>query len=124
MINLQVIGNLGKDPELRYLPDGQPVARFSIASNRQWKDAAGKKYSETLWVEVSAFGKLAEVCAQHLKKGRQIFVTGRPSIHLYQAKTGEPAASLRITAASIEFLGGKSDSPEPDTEDAPAEIPF
>jgi len=124
MINLQVIGNLGKDPELRYLPDGQPVARFSIAANRQWKDAAGKKYSETLWVEVSAFGKLAEVCAQHLKKGRQVFVTGRPSLHTYQSKTGEPVASLRLTAASIEFLGGKPDSAEPDAEDVDAEIPF
>jgi len=120
MINLQVIGNLGKDPELRYTPDGQAVARFSIAANRQWTDASGKKRAETTWVEVSTFGKLAEVCAEHLKKGRQVFVTGRPSVSAYKTRTGEASASLKLTATSVEFLGGA----KPDEREPEPEVPF
>jgi len=68
MIKLSVIGNLGRDPEMRYLPSGTPVANFSVASNRRWNDADGEAHEETIWVRISAFGRLAEVCAEYLAK--------------------------------------------------------
>jgi single-strand DNA-binding protein len=77
MDKLIVIGNLGRDPEMRYLPSGKPVTNFSVASNRKWTDNEGVLHEETIWVRVSAFGRLAEVCNQYLSKGRQVYVEGR-----------------------------------------------
>jgi len=74
-----VIGNLGRDPEMRYTPNGQAVTSFSVASSRKYTTAAGEQREETEWFNCSAFGKLAETCNQYLTKGQQVYVEGRPS---------------------------------------------
>ena len=129
-----LIGHLGRDPEQRYLPDGKPVTSFSVATSRKWTDAGGQRQEKTTWFRVSAWGNLAETCAQYLTKGRQVFVEGelnepRP----YQGRDGEWRASLDVTARAVQFLGSRDDSgsgaPEPTGESgipdiADEEIPF
>jgi single-strand DNA-binding protein len=130
-----VIGNLGRNPEMRYLPSGQPVTNFSVASNRKWNDAEGQTHEETIWVRVSAFGRLAEVCNQYLAKGRQVYVEGRlrpdqetGGPRVFTRKDGTPGASYELVAATVQFLGGRNGNPnepgfggEPEVEE---EIPF
>jgi len=133
-----VIGNLGRNPEMRYLPSGQPVTNFSVASNRRWNDAEGQAHEETVWIRVSAFGRLAEVCNKYLQKGRQVYLEGRlrpdPETggpHVFTRNDGTPGASYEVVAATVQFLGGRNGngaSPnepgfggEPETEET---IPF
>jgi primosomal replication protein N len=72
-----LVGNLGKDPEMRYTPGGQPVTSFSVASNRRYTDSGGQMVEETIWFRISVWGKQAEACKQYLVKGRQVLVEGR-----------------------------------------------
>ncbi len=72
-----IAGHLGRDPEMRYLPDGRPVTTFSVASTRRWTGQDGQPHEETVWFRVSAFGKLAETCNQFLAKGRPVLIEGR-----------------------------------------------
>jgi single-strand DNA-binding protein len=74
---ITVVGNLGRDPEMRYSPDGKPVTNFSVATNRKWTNADGTPGEETVWFRVACWGKLAEVCEQYLSKGRRVLVEGR-----------------------------------------------
>lgn len=103
---LIIIGNLGGDPELRYTANGTPVANFNVAVNRRWAKEDGSQAEETTWFRVSAWNKLAEVCNQYLRKGRQVMVVGRVSASAYKAADGQPRASLDVTANSVKFLGG------------------
>ena len=109
-----IVGNLGRDPEMRYTQDGTPVTHFSVASNRRWNgDNPGE---ETTWFRVTAWGRLAEVCNEYLKKGRQVLVEGR----LQPSETGGPRiwtgddgiarASFEVRAQVVKFLGGRSDN--------------
>jgi single-strand DNA-binding protein len=100
MLELTVIGNLGKDPELRHTQDGKVVVTFSIASTRK---VNGEE--QTTWVEVSAWEKLGENCAAYLAKGRQIFVRGIPEVRVFTRKNGEPGAALHLMAQTVQFLG-------------------
>jgi len=109
---ITVVGNLGRDPEMRYTPAGQAVTNFSLASNRQYTSSNGEKVKETVWFRVSAWGKQAEICNQYLKSGRQVLVEGRitpdkttggPRIWIRQ--DGTSAASYEITAERVIFLG-------------------
>lgn len=133
MLELIVTGNLGRDPEMRYTASGQAVTSFSVASNRTFTNSAGEKVTQTTWVRVSAWGKLAEVCAQYLKKGRQVLVKGRLNAdengnpRIYNRQDGTPASSFEMTAEQVEFLGGRgSDNGEeaPAAESMSEEIPF
>ena len=72
-----IVGNLGKDPEMRYTPSGQAVTSFSVASNRSWTDSNGQKQTEVIWFRISAWGKQAEICNQYLKKGSKVLIEGR-----------------------------------------------
>lgn len=110
MQKVDVIGNLGKDPESRTMPNGESVVTFSVAANR--KNAAGE--SETAWFRVSVFGKMAEPCMRFLKKGRQVFVegelrfdpaTGGPRV--WTDNQGQTRASFEVTARNVKFLGQK-----------------
>jgi single-strand DNA-binding protein len=104
---VQVIGNLGKDPEVRFTTGGQAVANFSVAVNDSWTDkATGQKKERTEWVRVSAWGKTAELCGEYLKKGRQVYVSGRLSTREYQDKEGRKAWSTEVVADRVLFLGG------------------
>lgn len=133
-----VVGNLGRDPELRYTQDGTPVTNFSIAANRRWNGSDGGQKEETVWFRVTAWRRMAEVCNEHLKKGRQVLVEGRlnpdPETggpRVWTGKDGDARASFEITAINIRFLGGRGDAaggttkttaaapPEPEEEDIP-----
>lgn len=112
---IQIIGNLGNDPELRYTQTGQPVTNFSVATSRKWTGNDGQLQEETIWFKVSTWGKLAEVCNEYLSKGRQVFIEGRLSPdrdtgkpRIWQDKSGAwQAANYEITAETVRFLGGR-----------------
>jgi len=99
-----VIGHLGADPEMKYLPSGQPVTSFNMASSHKYKDGAGEQKEETEWFSVSVFGKMAEAANQYLKKGSQCFVSGRFKSRSYVTKTGEHRFSLDLVASELQFL--------------------
>jgi single-strand DNA-binding protein len=103
-----LIGNLGRDPELRYLPSGQPVASFGLATTDTYTDRAGQRQERTDWHNVVVFGKQAELCSQYLKKGRQVYVEGRISTREYEAKDGSGKRyRTEVVAQRIQFLGGR-----------------
>jgi hypothetical protein len=85
-IKIIAIGNLGADPEMKYLPSGQPITTFSLASNHSYTTASGERKQETEWLRCSAFGKLAETCNQYLTKGQQVFIEGRVKLRTYNSK--------------------------------------
>lgn len=122
--NLVFTGNLGRDVEMRYTPSGQAVAYFVVASNRQYNNSAGEAVKETIWYRVSAWGKLAEVCNQHIAKGSKVLIEGRltpdpktggPKI--WSKKDGTHGASFEVNANSVTFLSPKSESAQPVKED-------
>ena len=105
---LMLIGNLGKDPEMRYTSAGVAVTTFPVAVNRKWTNQDGTPGEETTWFRVTAWRKLAETCSQYLSKGRQVLVVGRVTASAYMGQDGKPKASLEVTAESVRFLGGKN----------------
>ncbi len=119
-----IIGNVGRDPEMRYTPQGTAVTNFSVAVNRRWKDKDGQMQERTKWFRVTTWGKLAEVCNEHLTKGRLVLVTGEVSASAYTNQAGEPAASLELTARDVKFLDGKNGGGESQAQaEAPAPAP-
>ena len=105
MNKIIIIGNLGRDPEVRYTPTGQMVASFSVASNHSYTDKLGMKHTETEWFSCQAFGKLAELCNEYLSKGKQVYVEGRLKSRTYQTRDGQTRFSLEVTVNDIQFLG-------------------
>ena len=105
MNKIIVIGNLGRDPEMRYTPNGQGVTSFSIASNHRYTTAAGEQREETEWFNVNAWGRLAELCNQYLTKGRQVYVEGRLSSRSYQRQDGQLRFVNEIRLTDVQFLG-------------------
>jgi single-strand DNA-binding protein len=104
-----LIGNLGRDPEIRYLPSGQSVASFTLATSDSYTDRAGSRQERTDWHNVVVFGKQAELCGQYLKKGRQVYVEGRISTRSYEAKDGSGKRTrTEIIAQRVQFLGGRA----------------
>lgn len=121
-----IVGNLGRDPELRYTPNGQPVTDFSVAVNRKWTGQDGSPAEETVWFKVTCWGKLAETTNQYLAKGRQVLVVGRVNASAWTGQDGNPRATLELTAQTVQFLGSRGDAPNaggamPSNEE---EIPF
>jgi single-strand DNA-binding protein len=104
-----IIGNLGKDPEMRYTPDGTPVTDFTVAVNRVRTKSDGTKDEQVTWFKVTCWRKLAETTNQFLKKGRQVMVVGEVKASAYLAQDGQPRASLELTANEVKFLGGRED---------------
>lgn len=111
-----VVGNLGRDPEMRYTPSGQAVTSFSIASNRQYTNNNGQNVKETIWFKISVWGKQAETCNQYLKKGSKVLVEGRlqpdPNTgnpRTYQRQDGTTGSNYEVVANTIRFLTPKSD---------------
>jgi len=103
-----LIGNLGRDPEIRYLPSGQPVASFSISTTETFNDRSGARQERTDWHNITVWGKQAELCSQYLKKGRQVYIEGRISNRQYEAKDGSGKRyRTEIVAQRVQFLGGR-----------------
>lgn len=104
---ITVVGYLGKDPEIRYLPDGTGVCNFSIASTEKRKDATGEPRELTTWFRVSVFGRQGEACNEYLSKGSQVYVEGRLSQQEFTDRDGNQRTSLEIRASDVQFLNTK-----------------
>lgn len=132
-----IVGNLGKDPEMRYTPSGQAVTSFNVATSRQYTGSNGQKVKETIWFRVSAWGKQAETCNQYLRKGSKVLVEGRlvpdqssGGPRVFTRQDGTTGASFEVSANTVRFMSTRSegegdvggmDIPEGDAGD---EIPF
>src|SRR5512136_2822064 len=126
-----IVGNLGKDPEMRYTPSGTPVTSMNIASNRKYTGSDGQVVKETTWFRISVFGKSAETCAQYLKKGSAVLVEGRLTPEkntggprTYQRQDGTMGATYEVFANNVRFLSSRGDgssgpAPTPSEEDIP-----
>jgi len=104
-----LIGNLGKDPELRYTPSGQAVASFSIATTRKWRDKEGQFQEQTDWHNIVAWGKQAETINEYLKKGSPIYIEGRIQNRSYDDKDGVKKWISEVVIREFQFLGGRPD---------------
>jgi single-strand DNA-binding protein len=137
-----LIGNLGRDPELRYTQSGQAVANFTLATTETWNKREGGREERTEWHRIVAWGRTAELCAQYLSKGRTVYVEGRLQTREWENREGQKQKTTEIVALSVQFLGGPrgggqsgvaesgggSDpgAPEPGESDPPPgdEVPF
>ena len=106
-----IVGNLGRDPELKYLQSGQSVCNMNVAVSETWKDRnSGERREKTTWFRVAAWGPLGEICNQYLKKGSQVMFTGSIEARGYINNAGEAAASLEMTARDLQMLGSRGGS--------------
>ena len=112
-----LVGNLGRDPEIRYLPSGEPVANITIATSSKYKNKTGEMVEETEWHRVTFFGKLAEIVGQYLKKGRSVYVEGRIKTRKYTDKDGIEKYATDIIANEMQMLGGREGMGEPSGDD-------
>jgi single-strand DNA-binding protein len=137
-----IVGNVGRDPEMRYTPSGQAVTSFSVATNRQYTNNSGETIKETIWFRISAWGKTGETCNQYLKKGSKVLIEGRLTAdpatggpRVWTGQDGSTRASFEVSAQTVRFLSTRSEAESggapsaPGAEDgvAPAEnedIPF
>ena len=126
-----LVGNLGRDPEMRYTPSGQTVTSFSVAVDDSYTGNNGEKVKRTLWIRVSAWGKLAETCNNYLEKGKKVLVegtltpdqdTGGPRV--WSKQDGTPSAAYEVRASTVRFLSGKGEGTEASAEAAAEDIPF
>jgi len=125
-------GNLGRDPEMRYMQDGTPVTNFSVATSEKWAGKDGQQQERTIWWRVTAWRRLAETCNEYLSKGRQVLVegrmkpdpeTGNPKV--FTRNDGTSGASYEVTAQTVTFLGGRGDAAQeqaPVQQEAPPEV--
>lgn len=130
---LTLVGNLGRDPEMRYMPDGTAVTNLNVATNRRWTDAHGQPAEETTWFRVSVWNKQAEACNQYLRKGSKVLVEGRlrpdpqtGSPRIWTSQNGNVGASYEVTADRIVFLTSRAetadagnDAPDQEEDDIP-----
>jgi single-strand DNA-binding protein len=110
-----LVGNLGRDPELRYTPQGTPVCNFSIATNERRKDKTGEMQDHTTWFKVTLWNRQAETAAQYLQKGKSVYIEGRLRVEEYTDRDGKQRHSLEVNATDMQFIGGAR------TEGAPME---
>jgi single-strand DNA-binding protein len=121
-----LIGNLTRDPELKYTPKGTAVARLGLAVNRRWRSESGEEKEETTFVDIDAFGRQAEVLAQYLKKGRPLFVEGRLRLDTWEDKnTRQKRSQLRVVLEGFSFLdsGNRADAPANGNASRPSAAP-
>jgi len=132
---VQIIGHLGKEPEMRYTPSGKPVTTFSVAVSRSWNSADGERHSETEWFNVVAWGNLAEICKKYLTKGQQVYIEGRLQTRRWDDKEGVKHTSIEVVANEMMMLGDRKDqsnsqsstettAPEGTPETSEDEFPF
>ena len=113
---VMLIGRLGHDPEMRYTPSGKPLTKFQMAVNRSWTSADSEKKTETEWFTIVSWGKLAEICNQYLKKGRQVYIEGRLHTRNWKDEEGANHSSVEVVAQEMIMLGVA-------TEEDPADQP-
>ncbi len=115
-----IVGNLGRDPEMRYTPSGQAVTNFSVATNRQYTTNNGEKVKETTWFRVSVWGRMAEVCNQYLRRGSKVLIEGRLNAdpatggpRTWTGNDGAVRASFEVTAEVVKFLSSRNETLAP-----------
>jgi single-strand DNA-binding protein len=112
--NVQIIGNLGGTPEMKYLNNSDHVVNFSVAVNERWKNRNGEPQEHTTWLRIAAFNGIGSACAEHLKKGDGVYVEGRLQIREYEDKDHVERTSVEVVASRVRFLGrGNNGSHEP-----------
>jgi single-strand DNA-binding protein len=104
-----LIGNLGRDPELRYTQNGQAVANFTLATNERFSTKDGDKQERTEWHRIVAWGRTGELCAQYLSKGRSVYLEGRLQTREWEDKEGQKRKTTEIVATTVQFLGGRGE---------------
>jgi len=113
---VMIIGNLGRDPEMRYTPSGKPVTTFSVATSRTWNTSDGEKREETEWFNVVAWSSLAEICKQYLTKGQQVYIEGRLQTRHWDDQEGNKHTSVEIVANEMIILSERRETGESSTE--------
>ena len=123
---VMIIGNLGKDPEMRYTPSGKPVTTFSVASSRQWNTPNGERRTDTEWFTVVAWSSLAEICNQYLTKGNRVYIEGRLQTRRWEDKDGNHYSSVEIVANEMIILDQPrhGDETNEDPEGGENDFPF
>ena len=133
MLNMaQIIGHLGRDPDVRYTPEGTAIANLAVATNQTWKDKSGEKQERAEWHRVVLFGKVAEIAGEYLRKGSLVYLQGRLQTRKWQGEDGQDRYTTEIVADRMKMLGGKGErdtqaadgkpvAPEPPFDD---DIPF
>jgi single-strand DNA-binding protein len=121
-----LIGNLGRDPEVRYLPSGDAVANLNLATTEKWKDKNGEQQEQTEWHRVAFFGRQAEICGEYLKKGSSVYIEGRLQTRKWTDKEGVERYSTEIRGDRMQMLGGRggAGSAEPPGRDFPERDPM
>jgi single-strand DNA-binding protein len=115
-----VVGNLGQDPETRYMPSGDAVTNLNIATNESWKDKqTGEQKDRTEWHRVAMFGRLAEIAAEYLRKGSQVYIEGKLRTRKWQDKDSNDRYTTEIIANEMQMLGDRASSGAPTTSDSP-----
>ena len=117
LAKVTIIGNLGRDPEVRYTPSGAMNVSFSVAVNRRWRDSGGQEQENTTWFRITAWGRLAETMVNlnergALVKGRQVYIEGRIEAREYTGNDGQVRTSLDVTANELQLLGSRADAQE------------
>jgi len=106
-----LVGNLGRDPELRYTAQGTPVCSFSMATNERRKDKTGEMQDQTTWFRVTLWGRQAETASQYLSKGRPVYIEGRLRVEEWTDRDGKPRHTLEVHATDMQFIGGRAEEP-------------
>ena len=119
-----LIGNLTRDPELKYVPSGAAVANFGLAVNRTYTDANGEKVEDACFVDIVAWNRLAEVASEYLAKGRPALIEGRLQMRTWEQEDGKKRSKLEVVAQSIQFLAGGGAKADDDGGKADDDIPF
>jgi len=114
-----IVGNLGQDPETRYMPSGSAVTNMTVATNESWKDKqTGEQKDRTEWHRVAMFGKLAEIAAEYLRKGSQVYIEGKLRTRKWQDKSGNDRYTTEIIADEMQMLGGRSGGGAPSMQES------
>ena len=118
-----LVGRLGRDPEVRYLPNGEAVANFSIATSEQWKDRNGERQERTEWHNITMYRRLAEIAGDYLRKGQEVYIEGKIQSRKYTGKDGVERVAYDIIASEMKMIGGKGDSSSSAVQDEPKPQP-
>ena len=118
-----LVGRLGRDPEVRYLPNGEAVANFGVATSEQWKDRNGERQERTEWHNITMYRRLAEIAGDYLRKGQEVYIEGKIQSRKYTGKDGVERTAYEIIASEMKMIGGKGDSSSSAVQDEPKPQP-
>ncbi len=118
-----LVGNLGRDPEVRYLNNGDAMANFSIATSESWKDSNGERVTRTEWHNIVIYKKLAEIAGQYLKKGSSVYLEGRIQSRKYTGKDGTEHTAYEIIVSEMKMMGGKMENQQQEYSPPPPKTP-